>query len=59
MDSFLKECATRGIGSVELEVRKSNDPAIKFYMRYGFQSTNLLPNFYTDGEDGFKMRRFL
>src|SRR2546426_5897277 len=59
MDSFLKECAMRGIASVELEVRKSNEPAIKFYMRYGFEVTTLLPKFYTDGEDGFKMRRGL
>ena len=59
MDAFLKECGIRGIASVELEVRKSNEPAIKFYTRYGFQITNLLPKFYTDGEDGFKMRRHL
>ncbi len=59
MDAFLKECAMRGIGSVELEVRRSNAAAIKFYTRYAFEITNLLPRFYTDGEDGFKMRRYL
>ena len=57
MDAFLKECAMRGIHGVELEVRKSNDSAIRFYTRYGFEITNLLPKFYTDGEDGYKMRR--
>jgi ribosomal protein S18 acetylase RimI-like enzyme len=45
--------------TVELEVRKSNEAAIRFYTRYGFQITNLLARFYTDGEDGFKMRRHL
>ena len=59
MDAFLKECAMRGIRDIELEVRKSNEAAIRFYMRYGFEVTNLLPKFYTDGEDGFKMRRHL
>ena len=59
MDSFLKECSMRGLSTVELEVRKSNEGAIQFYTRYGFEVTNLLPNFYTDGEDGFKMRRHL
>jgi len=59
MDAFLKECAMRGARSVELEVRKSNEAAIQFYTRYGFQITNVLPRFYTDGEDGFKMRRHL
>ncbi len=59
MDSFLKECGMRGMRTVELEVRKSNEAAIRFYTRYAFQITNLIPRFYTDGEDGFKMRRHL
>lgn len=59
MDVFVKECAMRGMRSLELEVRKSNTDAIRFYTRYGFQITNVLPRFYTDGEDGFKMRRHL
>lgn len=59
MDAFLKECGMRGIRAVELEVRKSNEAAIRFYMKFGFQTTNLLLKFYTDGEDGFRMRRHL
>ena len=59
MNAFLNECALRGIKTMELEVRKSNAAAIQFYTRYGFQITNLLPKFYTDGEDGYKMRRHL
>ena len=59
MNAFLRECALRGMGAIELEVRKSNGPAIEFYTRYGFATANLLPRFYTDGEDGFKMRRHL
>ena len=59
MDAFLKECGMRGLNTIELEVRKSNEAAIQFYTRYGFQIANLLPRFYTDGEDGLKMRRHL
>ena len=59
MDAFLRECSMRGLGTIELEVRKSNVPAIEFYTRYGFAIANLLPRFYTDGEDGFKMMRHL
>jgi ribosomal protein S18 acetylase RimI-like enzyme len=59
MDAFHKECAMRAVREVELEVRKSNASAIRFYTRYAFQITNLLPRFYTDGEDGYKMRRHL
>lgn len=59
MDSFLRECAMRGLRTVDLEVRKSNAGAIQFYTRYGFQIASVLPKFYTDGEDGYKMRRHL
>lgn len=59
MDAFLEECTKRDIAAVELEVRKSNNAAIQFYTRYGFQVTTVLPKFYTDGEDGLKMSRHL
>jgi len=59
MDAFVKECAMRGLNVIELEVRKSNADAVRFYARYGFQVATVLPRFYTDGEDGYKMRRHL
>ena len=59
MNAFLNECGMRGVKSVELEVRKSNVEAIGFYNRYGFETTSVLPRFYTDGEDGYKMMRHL
>ena len=36
-------------------MRKSNTDGIRFYNRYGFGIAYALPNFYTDGEDGYKM----
>lgn len=56
MDAFLNSCAMRGLNTIELEVRKSNVEAIQFYTKYGFQVSSRLPKFYTDGEDGYKMR---
>src|SRR6059036_4381333 len=59
MNAFVQACAVRGIRTIELEVRISNEEAIRFYKRYGFEISAVLPKFYTDGEDGFKMVRRL
>lgn len=59
MGAFLQACAARGMRRIELEVRKSNEEAIRFYRRWGFDIQNILPKFYTDGEDGYKMVRQL
>lgn len=59
MDQFLKACGMRGLKRIELEVRVSNTRAIRFYERYGFAISQTLPKFYTDGEDGYKMQRYL
>jgi ribosomal-protein-alanine N-acetyltransferase len=55
MDAFVQTCVMRGLRRIELEVRISNEEAIRFYKRYGFEISAVLPKFYTDGEDGFKM----
>jgi [ribosomal protein S18]-alanine N-acetyltransferase len=59
MNAFLQACGMRGIRRIELEVRISNDEAIRFYKRYGFEISQALPKFYTDGEDGYKMIKHL
>jgi ribosomal-protein-alanine N-acetyltransferase len=55
MNAFIQKCFERGIRRIELEVRKSNKSGIQFYRRYAFEVGYLLPSFYTDGEDGYKM----
>ncbi len=55
MDEFTRRCVARGISSIELEVRVSNEGAIRFYKRLGYTIRYLLPRFYTDKEDGYKM----
>ncbi|MFB6073598.1 MAG: GNAT family N-acetyltransferase [Haloarculaceae archaeon] len=41
----------RGCGSVKLEVRVSNDPAISLYRGFGFEHRRTVPGYYGDGED--------
>ena len=36
----------RGISAVTLEVRKSNEPAIKLYNRFGFEAVGTRPRYY-------------
>ncbi|MFQ6013131.1 MAG: GNAT family N-acetyltransferase [Thermoplasmata archaeon] len=57
MEEFTQRCRTRGLRSIELEVRKSNHRALEFYKRLGYTVRYLLPRFYTDGEDGYKLWR--
>ena len=59
MNAFIQSCGLKAIRRIELEVRKSNEAGIRFYRRYGFDFGFVLPAFYTDGEDGYKMYRSL
>ncbi len=42
------------VAEVYLEVRVSNSPAISFYRSAGFEIAELVKNYYSDGEDGYK-----
>ncbi len=42
---------------VYLEVRKTNTVAQKLYKKFGFHITERKENYYTDGEEGFIMRK--
>ncbi|MFQ5553380.1 MAG: GNAT family N-acetyltransferase [Thermoplasmata archaeon] len=59
VEEFTRRCRARGLRSIELEVRKSNQRAMEFYKRLGYTVRYLLPRFYTDGEDGYKMWKAL
>jgi ribosomal-protein-alanine N-acetyltransferase len=41
---------------VNLEVRKSNILARKFYLKWGFKQVKYCKKYYSDGEDGIIMR---
>jgi ribosomal protein S18 acetylase RimI-like enzyme len=59
MDEFLRRARTHGLRRATLEVRVGNATAIRFYTRYGFSVVDLLPGYYSDGENGYQMAREL
>jgi len=42
-----------------LEVRISNEPAIKLYRKLGFEATRTIRGYYADGEDAYMMSKKL
>jgi ribosomal-protein-alanine N-acetyltransferase len=60
--SLLKECLRRGALAggrrIILEVRPSNDPAIRMYVQEGFRFVGIRKGYYTDtGEDAVVLSR--
>lgn len=50
-----KRAVAEGAYTVQLEVRKENEAAIRFYKARGFIITEDLPVFYNNGGDGIRM----
>ncbi|MFN3803594.1 MAG: ribosomal protein S18-alanine N-acetyltransferase [Pyrobaculum sp.] len=46
---------SKKVAEVFLEVRISNTPAISLYKSAGFEVSELLKNYYSDGEDGYRL----
>lgn len=42
---------------LRLEVKCDNQPALNLYRQLGFEVTDLLPNYYSDGSDGYRMQQ--
>ncbi len=56
---FFRECGKKGVRQVSLEVRASNIGAQRFYQRLGFFTVRRVPRYYSDGEDGILLLRYL
>ena len=54
-----RQCAIKGMRMIVLEVRASNQVAIRFYEKMGFQLVGRIPGYYSNGEDAFRMQLFL
>jgi ribosomal-protein-alanine acetyltransferase len=59
LSRFLKEMKHQNITGVELEVRTSNQGALKFYQNQGFLLQGTLQQFYQNGENAYSMRKEL
>lgn len=53
----LSDLGMRGVYSVKLEVRESNDTAIRLYQQHGFTHRRTVPRYYENGEDALIMVR--
>lgn len=51
LDVVLEESKALGASHMFLEVRPSNQPALRLYRSKGFQQLAVRPNYYADGED--------
>lgn len=56
MSKILSEARSHGANAMSLEVKSDNKAAIHWYQNCGFETTDILPQYYDDGSDGFKMR---
>lgn len=55
LEEVLASLREKGVGTVYLEVRKSNSSAIALYHRIGFDSTGVRGGYYENGEDAILM----
>jgi len=59
LQRFTEISLSIGATKIVLEVRISSKKAIRFYQKRGFQIVKTLEDFYTDGENGYQMVRYL
>lgn len=57
LERALGVLTARGVSSVKLEVRESNDGAKRLYQRFGFVHRRTVPRYYSDGEDALVLVR--
>lgn len=55
MDAVERGFSDRGIRTVRLEVRTSNEPAQQLYLQLGYKIIRRMSRYYTSGDDGFLM----
>jgi ribosomal protein S18 acetylase RimI-like enzyme len=59
LHAFVTMLQTLGVSEVELEVKTTNEPALAFYKKHGFNITDHIQNFYQDNGDGYLMKKML
>lgn len=56
MKHLLTLAKKAGATAISLEVKSDNKAALHWYQNCGFETVDILPNYYDDGSDGLKMR---
>lgn len=59
LENMIEDCFNKLVREITLEVRISNQKAIKLYKKYGFEIHAVRKNYYPDGEDAYLMIRTL
>ena len=58
LDALIRKAGEKGVSSIYLEVRASNQAAVHLYRSFGFQQTSIRKDYYEHPrEDGITMRR--
>ena len=58
LDALIRKAGEKGVSSIYLEVRASNQAAVHLYRSFGFQQTGIRKDYYEHPrEDGITMRR--
>ncbi|MDI6917398.1 MAG: ribosomal protein S18-alanine N-acetyltransferase [Thermoplasmatales archaeon] len=57
LNAFIQACLIRNVKLITLEVRTTNEAAIRFYGKYGFCIVHMIPDYYKDGENGYIMHK--
>jgi ribosomal-protein-alanine N-acetyltransferase len=55
MDAVEQSFSHKGINTVRLEVRTSNQPAQQLYLKLGYKILRRMPRYYSSGDDGYLM----
>ncbi len=59
LETFLNISAQKNVKKIFLEVRPTNHVALNFYRKRDFIPVEILEDFYTDGESGIKMVKYM
>jgi len=57
LNNFFEVALAQNIKYMELEVRRDNNQAIRFYQKQRFEIVETISKFYQNGEDAYIMRR--
>ncbi|RUO36148.1 N-acetyltransferase [Aliidiomarina shirensis] len=59
MLEVIESAKTASVSALSLEVKCDNKGAIELYRQLGFEVIDLLPEYYSDGTDGYRLQRTL